>query len=393
MILAEIGIILALISVGAILYPIVLYPMVLMLVHAVARRPAASAIPINFPPITILVAAHNEERVIEACLHAIEQSTYPHDRIHVLVGDDGSTDRTPEILRQHQTSLASFQTRRFERCGKNGVVNALTAEVTTPFVILTDADCRISPDAFARLISWMYDDNVGCVIGRTDRSGGAQTSDSASRGEASYRGLEATINAMESAISSTVTSNGHLYAMRTSMLRPIPDKRASDDFLLPLYSILSGKRSIVDNAALVVEERTNSIQQEMKRTIRTVSGGLASIACARGLLLPTHGMVSWFMWSHRLLRWLMPWFIIMLLIATGLTVQNTEIFSVLFYTEFAFVFAAFVGHLAESTGVRIRPLQLIYFFAVMNVSLLAGMIRYLAGGQIDRWSPSSKGRS
>lgn len=393
MTLAEIGITLALFSVGAILYPIVLYPMLLVLVHAIAKRPAVAVVPQQFPPISILIAAHNEERLIEACLHAIEQSTYPHDRIHVFVGDDGSTDRTPEILRLHETSLASFQIRRFERCGKNGVVNALMEEVTTPFVILTDADCRIFPDAFVRLIAWMSDESVGCVIGRTDRSGGVQTLDSASRGEASYRGLEATINAMESAISSTVTSNGHLYAMRTSTLRPIPDKRASDDFLLPLYSILSGKRSIVDNAALVVEERTNSIQQEMKRTIRTVSGGLASIACARELLLPTQGMVSWFMWSHRILRWLMPWFIILLFVATCLTVQNTNVFSALFYAEFAFVFAAFVGHLAETTGVRIRPLQLIYFFVVMNVSLLAGMIRYLSGGQIDRWSPSSKGRS
>ncbi|CAN5548966.1 glycosyltransferase family 2 protein [soil metagenome] len=393
MTLAEIGITLALVSVGAILYPIVFYPMMLLLVHAIARRPAVPAIPTDFPPITVLVAAHNEERVIEACLHAIEQSTYPHDKIHVLVGDDGSTDRTPEILRHYESSLASFQTRRFERCGKNGVVNALMLEVSTPFVILTDADCRIFPDAFERLVSWMSDASVGCVIGRTDRSGGVQASDSASRGEASYRGLEASINAMESAISSTVTSNGHLYAMRAELLRPIPDKRASDDFLLPLYSILAGKRTIVDNAALVIEERTNSIQQEMKRTIRTVSGGLASISCARGLLLPTQGMVSWFMWSHRILRWLMPWFIIALFVATCLTVQNTELFSVLFYTEFAFVFAAFVGHLAETTGVRIRPLQLIYFFVVMNVSLLAGMLRYLSGRQIDRWSPSSKGRS
>ncbi len=393
MTLAEIGTTLALISVVAILYPLVIYPMLLALVHAIARRPAVAAIPADLPEITVLIAAHNEERLIEACLHSIDSSTYPHHLIHVIVGDDGSTDRTPELLRSYENTVASFRIRRFERLGKNGVLNALFADVTTPFVVLTDADCRIAPDAIPRLLSWMSDAQVGCVIGRTDRSGGARTTDSASQGEASYRGLEATMNAMESAIASTVTSNGHLYALRTSNLRAIPDKRASDDFLLPLYTILAGQRSIVDTSALVVEERTNSIQQEMSRTIRTVSGGLASIACARALLSPRYGMVSWFLWSHRMLRWLMPWFIVVLLVATGLTVENTTVFSVLFYTEFAVIFAAFVGHLAETTGVRLRPFQFVYFFVVMNASMLAGMLRYLAGGQIDRWSPSAKGRA
>jgi len=390
MTLAEIGIAFAIISVVAILYPIVLYPLLLTMLHAVAKKPAVASPIEDLPHVTVLIAAHNEERLIEACLHSIDGSSYPLDRIHVVVGDDGSTDRTPELLREYRSQCASFSTYRFERLGKNGVLNALFPKIETSFVILTDADCRIAPDAFTRLLSWTSDPSVGCVIGRTDRSSGLPSNDTASQGEASYRGLEAKVNAMEAALASTVTSNGHLYLLRTSLIQPIPDKRVSDDFLLPLLVIAAGKRSIVDNAALVVEDRTNSIRQEMSRTIRTVSGGLASISVVRSLLLPTKGLVSWFLWSHRMVRWLMPWSILVLMIATGLTVSNTEVFSVLFYTEFAVVFAAFLGHVAESTNVRIPPLQFVYFFVVMNVSLLAGMFRFIGGGQIDRWSPSSK---
>lgn len=391
MTLVDVGIVLVAGSVLAILYPIVIYPAVLAVVHAIAKRPTNKELPSQLPEITVVIAAHNEEHMIGACIESIIRSDYPAHALHVIVGDDGSDDGTASVVQSYAEQLASLRIVRFERIGKNSVLSALFSEVRTNLAVFTDADCRIAADAIRLLVANMADDNVGCVIGRTDRSVGAQISNTATQGEASYRGLESAVNAMESALHSTVTSNGHLYMVRSALLRPIPDKRASDDFVVPLMVIQQGKRVIVDNAARVVEERSNSVRQEMTRTVRTVSGGLASIRVARSLLLPSHGLVAWFLWSHRMMRWFMPWFVLLLFVATMLTVGDVQVFGPLFYVEFALVFGAFIGHVAESTGVRLILLQYVYFFFVMNVSLLAGMLRYFSGTQIDRWSPSSKG--
>lgn len=385
------GVILAAVATFGILYPHVLYPMLLVVLGRFAHRPLSSDHErTEWPRLTVLIAAYNEDDVIERCVRSVLDGGYPADQLRVIVGDDGSTDRTATLLAAIADNDGRITVRRFERQGKNAVLARLIAETTTDVVAFTDADCRLAPDALLRLTRWFDDDGIGGVIGQTVRSFDTRA-DAASGGEAAQRGLDATMNAIESRLASTVTSNGHLYAVRRSMLSAPPNARVADDFYIPLSIVRRGGRVIVDNEAHVVEDRPNTLAIEIRRTIRTSSASIATVAALAALLLPSAGWTSWFLWSHRIFRWLSPFFVLLYIPATICCLETPWLFGLLFYGQLAVYALAFVGYAAERMGSRVPVLPLITFFIAMNLSLLLGWWRVITTRALDHWSPSRGG--
>ena len=390
MTLSDVGLVLAVIAMLGIVYPHTIYPALLLAVRKVWNRPIRREPFVG--DITVVVAAFNEVDTLPHSLRSVKAASGAPERVTIVVADDGSVDGTAAAVRDLERELAPVRLRllRLGRGGKNAALRAAMAHVATDIVVFTDADSVLAPGALGNLLRPFADDTVGAVIGFNDRSA-STVSDDGTKQEALYRRLEYLINMMESDVASTVFSSGPLYAVRRSLLEPLPDGRIADDWWNVLVAAKARKRIVIAPTARVSERRPNTMQQEYTRTVRTASAGMRCLWSMRQLLHPRYGWTSWFLWSHRVVRWLGPVFLILLAVATFLLVEQTMLFGLLFYGQLAVYFLAFIGHAAERTGVRIPVVGVIRFIVLMNAAFLAAAIRAMSGATLDVWNPSTAG--
>lgn len=385
----EIGVLLAVIAFIGIIYPHAIYPIILRVLHRWKCDPVQHDHR-DLPHIDIVIAAYNEQERIARCLETIATQDYPADRMTIWVGDDGSTDATiavvEDVASRYSTHVINAISR--PRSGKNGVISDLITRCSSGIVVFTDADCAWAPDALRALVGPFHDERVGAVVGKNDREALRQAADPAERGEALYRSMEDRVNIRESDIASTVASNGALYAVRRSLLRPLPDHRVADDWMNVLQAAKQGKRIIFEPAARVVEERVNSLRSESRRTIRTVSSGVWAFLHARSLMLPAAGWISFFLLSHRVLRWASPLFVLMMIPSTALTVNDPMIFGVLFYGQALLYALALLGKSAARYGQHVPLASTCLFFVAMNISFFFGLLQVISGRSLDTWTPS-----
>jgi hypothetical protein len=148
-----------------------------------------------------------------------------------------------------------------------------------------------------------------------------------------------------------------------------------------------GRRIIFEPRARVVEERVNSLRAESRRTIRTVSSGIAAFLHASSLILPSAGWISFFLLSHRILRWASPLFVLLMIPATALTVSDPMIFGILFYGQALLYALALIGKSAARYGQHVPLASTCLFFVAMNISFLLAIVRVLSGRSLDTWTP------
>lgn len=386
--MTDTGIVLAAVAVFCIAYPHVLYPALLIAMHKRMRRPVLSGNVTE--PATIVIAAYNERDCIESCLTTLRASTSRPERFDVVVADDGSTDGTAEVIEALAPSLLPMRVRllRCARGGKNAALRQAMRLVSADLVVFADADIRVGPGVVDALLASFADSTVGAVISVNDRSS-AMHSEPGAYQEALYRRIEASVNIMESDISSTVTSNGPLYAVRRNCLEPIPDGRVADDWWNVLCAIQHGKRVVIAKDARIVEYRPNTMAREFHRTIRTASAGMRCLWSMRGLLHPSFGSTSWFLWSHRVMRWAGPLFFALLAASTVMVRDHEVIFGVLFYGQIVMILGAILGHLAERSNVRVPLLGIIQYFLLMNAAFVLAALKAARGVTLDTWTPSA----
>jgi cellulose synthase/poly-beta-1,6-N-acetylglucosamine synthase-like glycosyltransferase len=384
--MTSLGIVLCIVAFLGVLYPHVLYPWMLRVLAQRFRRPIADQR--HEPMVDVCIAAFNEERYIDRCLKSLSVVDYPASRMRILVGDDGSEDETIKVVQQVEAEYnMPIHILPLPRTGKNGVLNALIDRTESDVIIFMDADCEVAPDAFTTLVAPFADETVGAAIGRLDRSIQQASAESGERGEATYKSIEDPINRNESTIHSTVTSNGALYAVRKALLSPLPNGRVADDWYNVLQAAHKGKRIIYVPEAKVRESRGGSMQGEVARTVRTASSGMLTLWSMRTLLKPT-SWVAFFLWSHRIVRWLSPLFLVLLIIGTAFTVRETALFGILFYAQFTFYALALLGYAASTVGQRIPLISTITYFVAMNGAFALAMVRSLRRSDLDQWSPS-----
>lgn len=382
----DLGLIVSALCVFLLIYPHCIYPLVLWVASKYCGKPYRQHEDYT-PTLAILISAYNEQDGIAACLEAIFASDYPIDKMSVYVADDGSTDATVEVVEALCKEHAGLTMVRCQRAGKNAALNTLIQRVTAQVVMFMDADTVVSPSAFRHLVSPLADDTVGATISLNDKQHDVFQNDAGNAGDSFYRRLEDVVNLRESSIHSTVASNGGLYAVKSAFIQPINNSRAADDLLMILRVMRAGKRVLKQPLATIHEHRPNSLQVEGTRTARTVSAGLTTVWDQRMLLLPTFGWVSFFLWSHRIVRYGSPFWLILLFAATWCTVSDPMVFGILFYGQFAFYALGLLSRAAGKMGQTIPVASTVEYFIVMNIALLRGWFRFLTLQSSDQWTP------
>lgn len=375
------------ISLLIVAYVYFLYPAVLFVLTRGRRRPSPAGASGFHPGVTIIVAAYNEEKVIEEKVKNLLSLRYPRDKLDIIVASDGSTDRTNHIVQSYAGE--GIELRAYERNrGKMAMFNELIPQVAGELVVISDADALCQEDALERLVANFADATVGCATCSVSYVN--VDVDMVRVGEGLYQRYENLIRAMESSLGSTVIASGHFFAIRKSLFHQLP-LWLSDDALMSLITIRSGHRVIADLGVRVHTRAAVSFQEEFWRKVRMVTRQLGTLRYAWDILF-RYGAFSWEYISHKLLRWLVPFFLLILFVANVFLTVESAFYLVTLIAQILFYFAAVVGYLARRAKRRVPLLNLPLYFCTVNLAAMIGTFNFLSGRQYATWRKAESSR-
>ncbi len=344
----------------------------------------------NQPSVTIMVVAHNEEKVILDKLNNIVQIEYPKDKIEYVIVSDNSTDGTNEIVRDFIKSYPKMNVRLFEvekRMGKTNAQNEAHKTITTEFTVMTDANSMLDKNSVIELMAAFTSKNISYVTGRLTFSNNLRTD--VSNSEASYWDSDLTTREIESNIQTITAGNGALYACRTKEyydFNPI----FSHDSSMPLYYGLKGKRAIANHRAIAYEKAGEVIEDEFKRKVRMNRVILKHILPDIRLLnIFKYKWFSYFYFGHRTCRYLLWIAHLLLFIASGILMKHHWIYATAFIGQLLFYTLALLKVFSKSNN---KLLCLIYYYCVTIVAQWVGVYNVLTGKTKPFWEKAESTR-
>jgi cellulose synthase/poly-beta-1,6-N-acetylglucosamine synthase-like glycosyltransferase len=340
----------------------------------------------RWPTVAVLIPAYNEEAVIEAKVRNSLSLDYPDGKLTVLVGSDGSTDRTDQIV--EAVSSPRLQLIRLPgRSGKTGVLNQLSARTDAGILVFTDANVMLAPDALRKLIRHFADPAVGVAGGGKyiQIPQGAE----AVRGEAIYGAYENRLRAAESAIGGMSGVMGSCMAMRHALFQPFAPGAINDDTVPSIWAVLAGQRNVYDIEAKAFEESGRSVAEEFNRRIRIGAGNFQTLFHYIRVLSPAYGVAAYTYFCHKVLRWIFPFLMLGALVGNLLLVAQ-PVYSALLLIQLAGYAAVLAGFLLDRIGIRIPLINQLYHFTALNVALLRGFFVYARGIRTSAWQPTER---
>lgn len=364
-------------------YTYAVYPVLLALLGRLFGKQAEPPLLADdqLPSLTLLIAAHNEESAIEDRIQNALAMDYPRQKLEIIIASDGSSDQTTAIARRfaHQ----GVRVLEYSRRGKTAMLNLAIQEAQGELILLSDANTYTNPSAPRLLARWFVDPNIGAVCGRlflTDPRLGTNV-------DSLYWTYETFLKRRESRLGALLGSNGAIYAIRKTCFKAIPDQTIIDDFVIPLQARLrTGCAIVYDAEATAHEETAPNIRCEFHRRTRIGTGDWQAIALLWRLLDPRRGWIAFTFFSHKVLRWVCPFFMIGM-IATNLCLAQ---FSPFFYTilriQLVLYALAAAGAIMPRNVPLSRFMRLASLFVSMNAALFIGFYKWLATPHTGIWS-------
>jgi cellulose synthase/poly-beta-1,6-N-acetylglucosamine synthase-like glycosyltransferase len=358
------------------------YPLLLALVSRLRSRPVRRA-PCA-PTVSVIITAYNEERDIAAKLENTLALDYPADKLEIIVASDCSTDRTDEIVLTYAARGVRLH-RQTERLGKTAAQNAAVEVAHGEIILFSDATTIYSPDVLREMLPSFADETVGCVAGRliyVDPS-----TSSTGRGARSYWGYETFLKRQESSIWSLIGVSGCLYAVRRSVYVPMYPEACSD-FLIATKMVEQGLRAVYEPAAVCTEETNKRADKELRMRVRVITQTLTDLWRHRAMMNPLRsGFYGVQLISHKLLRYLVPVFLLLIFISSAALAPHSLFFALIALAQICFYAAAGLSWLMESAGRRNRLLALPQYFVLANLASLIAFYKFLRGERYARWEP------
>jgi biofilm PGA synthesis N-glycosyltransferase PgaC len=368
------------------LYNYVVYPVVIILLarwrggtHQSVRLLGNGQV----PSVALVIAAYNEERVIEGKIHNSLALAYPKGRLRVLVVSDGSTDSTPEIVRRYENDSVALL-HRPERRGKTAALNRAVAAVTEDIIVFSDANNAFSIDAVRELVEHFRDPRIGgaCGLKKIYRVAERESS----QGDGLYWKYESAIKEAESRLGSITTADGEMFAVRRSLYEPVDESVINDDAEITFLLIRKGYRVLYERRAMSYEHASIRIEDDVHVKIRMVSGGFQTVARHWAFLLPPRTWFAFNFLSHKLLRWLAPVFLIMIAGSSAMLFDEPFFFATVIL-QAVFYALAVVGWL----GARRPPITYgPFYFCAMNLAALRGLWRFVSRTQSTQWRKAER---
>jgi cellulose synthase/poly-beta-1,6-N-acetylglucosamine synthase-like glycosyltransferase len=372
-------------SIGLLIYTYAGYPALLWLLSKFTRSKEnpRTIEPTQWPTVSVLLSAYNEEEIIAERIKNLLALDYPPELLEILIGSDGSTDRTCKIVERYQNRgirLMAFKQRR----GKANVVNDLVAQARGEIVVLTDANTFFHPEAVRELVKGFFRHPSACtVVGRLT----LHSSIEGGNLDGVYWRYETFIKMLESRFGIVLGANGAIYAFRRKQYHPLPKEAIVDDFLIPmLMRLYSGGGVYFVPEAKAWEKSPDEVRDEFRRRVRIGAGDLQALLWTWKLLLPWKGLVSIGYFSHKVLRWFGPWLMVVVFLA-NMWLLHSPFFQILFVLQLilyglglSLEFIRLLGKIAVG----------LHFFLVLNAALLLGFVRFILGMTRPFWNSAPR---
>ena len=355
------------------------YPLLLTLGVFGGRKPTHRAA--YFPKLSVLIPAFNEEKVIGEKIRNVLASDYPPERLEVLIGDDASADGTGALVRARGAENVRLITAT-RRLGKSGMQNELAAHASGELLVFTDADCFCPPAALRLLAENFFDPAVGLATNCPTFSNAVETG--VVQAEELYWGYESWLRREESDRGLLGVASGSLFAMRRELWTPL-EANEGDDFVLPLQVALRGRRNVVDTRISACTELTEKQPVALVRMkMRIISKDFRGLLRHLAVLNPVRtGLLAPALVSHKLLRWLVPYFLLGLLLSSLVLVGHT-VYALAFILQAVFYALAVVGFFCRGREVGF-PFSTAFSFCLVNSAALLGTLHCTSGRKAGLW--------
>jgi len=366
---------------GLFLSPWFIYPMVLFGISMFFRQYSSSwRKPDEWPSVSVLIAARNEEAVIASRIRNLLEQDYGGS-IEILIGSDSSDDDTDEIADTFKDKGVVLH-RSENRIGKPLMIKELLEISSGEIVVFSDADTVFAPATITELVTPFSNHSVGCVDGSRRNSLDADTCESI------YWKYETAIKKMCSSVGAVLGATGAVFALRRNLFMPLSERRA-DDFELAVMTRIQGC-SCVFNENAVASEPSPCDAEQFRRLIRIVSWMFVSGILLMGRALKKR-MFPLFLQLlvHKVLRWLSGLLLAAATVLAGF-LSGGQFYLILFILMCLFHAVAMAGWLLK----RYMPSKLLfpYYFWLMSIAAIEGILRILIGNPVETWENKSKGR-
>ena len=369
-------------SAAALFYTYVGYPLLIASISLL--RPKRVRRAQYEPSVTIIITAYNEERSLAAKLENTLALDYPRELLEIVVASDCSTDRTDEIARSFAARGVLLH-RQAQRQGKTVAQNAAVEKASGEIILFSDATSLYQPSVLKKIMPSFADATVGCVGGRlvyVDKS-----ESRVGRGAKSYWSYETFLKRHESRARSLIGVSGCLYAVRRSAYVPLYEEACSD-FIIATKMVEQGLRAVYEPEAICTEETNQRQDNELKMRVRVIAQTFTDLWRHRSMLNPLRsGLYGVQLVSHKVMRYMVPFFLIALFASSGVLSTNADVYRMLFALQGVGYLCAACSWVLEQMGVRSRVLALPHYFVLANLASLIALFKFLRGERYARWEP------
>lgn len=369
----------------AAIYSYFLYPIALKLISLFQEpkfiRPDEGAAPLSM---TLIVTAYNEEHRIREKIENTLAINFDMARLELIVASDCSDDSTDAIVQEYCDRGVRL-VRAAERLGKENAQLTAIREARGDIIVFSDVATNIPADAITSLEKYFTDTSIGAVSSE-DRF---VSQDGSVAGEGAYVKYEMWLRKQESQLSGLIGLSGSFFAARKVVCQEW-DIHSPSDFNTALNAAKLGLRAVSAPDVLGYYQDLKDPSKEYSRKVRTVIRGMTGLSRHQEILnFSKFGIFAFQIISHKLMRWLAPWFFIALFLVTALVAQSGFFYALAFLGQVAFYALALCAHFLPNLR-EVSVVKIIYFFVQVNVALLDASIKFLAGQRMTTWKPSAR---
>jgi cellulose synthase/poly-beta-1,6-N-acetylglucosamine synthase-like glycosyltransferase len=344
----------------------------------------------NLPHVSIIIAAYNEEEVIENKINSTFNTTYPAHLFDVHIGSDNSSDRTNEIITAYSQHYSQLHLHVFSnRQGKATIINKLVAEASSDIIILTDANVFFEPSTMFELVKHYKNPDIALVGGYIINTNVKKTGISLQ--EKTYLSHENLIKYREGILwGSMIGAFGGVYSIRKENYTPVPENYFMDDFFITMSVLQQGKKTIAELNAVCYEDISNIIHEEFRRKVRISIGNFQNLSTYGHIASRIFTGAGFSFFSHKVLRWMTPFLLIDCLIASAILFSQDILYSYLFFGQIILLLLPVIDIILKRGHIHVSLLRFITHFYSMNVALFIGFFKFLKGVDSNVWQPTKR---
>ncbi len=370
------------------LYSFFGYPLILLSMAAARGRRKRSCTYKELPSVMFVFACCWEGKRLEEKIKNCLALDYPSEKLDVVAVSDAATPETLEILRRAEREGILRVLENPRRSGKSAGLARALAQCEADIFVVTDADALLEPHHLNELVAPFADPKVGATTGTIHYVNVGESG--ISRNEGIYWRFEMLTRKAESLLGRLIGVIGAIYAVRPALFN-VEDPRLDADFLAPLQVLEQGKKVLLLDRVSARDFSPATTTSLFARRVRTITLALWSLARNGRYLNPFRfPVLSWQTWSHKILRWLLPVFMILIFISNAFLVTTSLFWQILFGCQVLFYLAGALGAWVSKRKLNVPLVSSIWYFILSAWASIVAFFNLLRGKDYSVWTETAR---